>query len=53
MRSYQQLTREQRYQIYALLEMGHSQTEIAETVGMHKASISRCFGSANIMPKKT
>jgi transposase, IS30 family len=44
MRSYQQLTREQRYQIYALLKMGHNQTEIAQTVGMHKATISRELG---------
>jgi transposase, IS30 family len=44
MRAYQQLTREQRYQIYALLKMGHSQTEIAETVGVHKATISRELG---------
>jgi IS30 family transposase len=44
MRSYQQLTREQRYQIYALLKMGHNQTEIAETVGVHKATISRELG---------
>jgi IS30 family transposase len=41
MRAYQQLTREQRYQIYALKQMGHNQTEIAETVGVHKATISR------------
>jgi transposase, IS30 family len=44
MRSYQQLTQEQRYQIYALLKMGHNQTEIAETVGVHKATISRELG---------
>ena len=44
MRSYQQLTREQRYQIYALLKMGHNQTEIAQTVGVHKATISRELG---------
>lgn len=44
MRSYQQLTQEQRYQIYALLKMGHNQTEIAQTVGVHKATISRELG---------
>ena len=44
MRSYQQLTREQRYQIYALLKMGHNQTEIAQTIGVHKATISRELG---------
>jgi len=32
MRTYTQLTQEQRYQVYALLKMGHNQTEIA-TVG--------------------
>lgn len=41
MRAYQQLTLEQRYQIYALKKMGHTQTAIAETVGVHKATISR------------
>ena len=41
MRSYQQLTQAQRYQIYALKKMGHNQTEIAETIGVHKATISR------------
>lgn len=30
--SYTQLTQEQRYQIYALLKTGCSQTKIAETV---------------------
>jgi IS30 family transposase len=41
MRTYQQLTQAQRYQIYALLKMGHSQTEIAEVIGVHKSTISR------------
>jgi IS30 family transposase len=41
MRTYQQLTQEQRYQIYALKKMGHSQTEISESIGVHKATISR------------
>ena len=41
MRTYTQLTREQRYQLSALLKMGHSQTEIAEVIGMHKSTISR------------
>jgi len=31
MRTYTQLTQEQRYQIQALLKMGHQQTEIAES----------------------
>lgn len=44
MRAYRQLTQEQRYQIYALKKMGHNQTEIAEAVGVHKATISRELG---------
>jgi len=39
--SYTQLTQEQRYQIYALLKMGHNQTEIATVVGTHKSTVSR------------
>ncbi len=38
---YTQLTREQRYQIYALMKAGHKQTQIAQIVGCHKSSISR------------
>jgi len=41
MRKYTQLTHIQRYQIYALLNMGHPKTEIAETIGVHKATIVR------------
>jgi len=41
MRSYHQLTSEQRYQISALKEIGHSQTEIANELEVHKSSISR------------
>jgi len=41
MKGYQQLTREQRYQIYALKKEGHSRTAIARNVGVHKATISR------------
>ena len=41
MRSYTQLAREQRYQIYALKKAGHSQTSIAELLGVHKSTISR------------
>jgi len=33
--NYTQLTREQRYQIQALLKIGHSQTEIAGTLDVH------------------
>ena len=44
MRTYRQLTQEQRYQIYALKKMGHNQTEIAESISVHKATISRELG---------
>lgn len=39
--SYNQLTQEQRYQIYALLKMGHNQTEIATVISIHKSTVSR------------
>jgi IS30 family transposase len=39
--TYQQLTQEQRYQIYALMKTGHQQTEIAAVVGVHKSTVSR------------
>jgi len=41
MRTYKQLTQEQRYQIYALKKAGHQQTEIANVLGVHKSTISR------------
>jgi len=41
MRTYKQLTQAQRYQIYALMKMGHKQTEIAEVVRVHKSTVSR------------
>jgi len=41
MQKYTQLTHIQRYQIYALLRMGHLQAEIADTIGVHKYTISR------------
>ena len=41
MTGYKQLTREQRYQIYALKKEGHSRTQIARNVGVHKATVSR------------
>ncbi len=41
MKGYKQLTREQRYQIYALKKEGHSRTVIARNVGVHKTTISR------------
>jgi IS30 family transposase len=39
--SYTQLTQVQRYQIYALLKIGHNGTEIAQVLGSHKSTISR------------
>ena len=39
--TYTQLTQEQRYQIHALMKMEHSQIEIAEVIGTHRATISR------------
>ena len=41
MRTYKQLTQEQRYQIYALKKMGHNQTQIANYFGVDKSTISR------------
>ena len=41
MKQYTQLTREQRYQIYALHKTGHTQTAIADVVGCCKSTISR------------
>ena len=41
MRTYSQLTQEQRYQIYALQKTGHSRAEIAEVIGVHKSTVSR------------
>jgi IS30 family transposase len=41
MRTYTQLTQEQRYQIYALLKAGHNQTEIAHLISVHKSTVSR------------
>jgi IS30 family transposase len=41
MSSYKQLTQEQRYGIYSLLKIGLNQTAIAETIGVHKSTISR------------
>jgi IS30 family transposase len=39
--SYTQLTREQRYQIYALMKAGQNQSRIAVLVDCHKSTISR------------
>jgi IS30 family transposase len=41
MRTYHQLTQEQRYQIYALKKTRHSLSEIAEVIGVHKSTVSR------------
>ncbi len=41
MDTYSQLTQIQRYQIYTLLKMGHWQSEIATSLGVHKSTISR------------
>jgi len=38
---YTQLTREQRYQIYAFLKAGFSQSAIANEINVHKSTISR------------
>ena len=39
--NYTQLTREQRYQIFALLKAGHNQTQIAAIITCHKSTVSR------------
>ena len=39
--SYTQLTREQRYQIYALKKAGHNRTAIARNLGVHKTTVAR------------
>jgi IS30 family transposase len=39
--TYTQLTYEQRYQIKALMKIGHSQKENAETIKVNKSTISR------------
>lgn len=41
MQYYSQLTSEQRYQISVLLKADHTQSEIAELVGVHRSTISR------------
>ena len=41
MQNYSQLTSEQRYQIYALLRAEHTNSYIAEVIGVHKATVSR------------
>ena len=39
--NYSQLTRERRYQIYALKKAGQNQTQMALVIGCHKSTISR------------
>ena len=41
MRPYAQLTQEQRYQIYAFLKAGFSQSAVSFEIGVHKSTISR------------
>ena len=41
MTGYQQLTQEQRYQIYALQKANFNQTQIAAEIGRHKSTVSR------------
>ena len=41
MRTYTQLTQEQRYQIYVLLKAGNKQSEIARLIEVHKSTVSR------------
>ena len=41
MREYTQLTHLQRYQISALLNIGHTKTGIAQAIGVHKSTIGR------------
>ena len=56
MGTYTQLTYNQRYHIYTFLKAGFRQTEIAEIIGVHKATISREFrphkGKRGNRPKK-
>lgn len=41
MKTYHQLTQEQRYQIYALKKTGHTRSEIAAVIGVHKSTVGR------------
>jgi DNA invertase Pin-like site-specific DNA recombinase len=41
MQKYKQLDLKRRHKIKALLNAGHSQTKIAEIIGVHKSTISR------------
>ena len=46
MSGYTQLTQEERYQIHILKRAGHTQSEMAEMLGRHKATISKASVSA-------
>jgi DNA-binding NarL/FixJ family response regulator len=54
--NYTQLTREQRYQIKALLDTGHSGTEIAQLLEIDKSTVVEKYAgtvvSAVIVPSK-
>lgn len=50
--AYRQLTRDERYQIQALLALGTSQAEIARQLGRHRSTISREL-ARNSEPKMT
>jgi transposase, IS30 family len=54
--SYTQLTREQRYRIYALRKAAHNRTEIAPILGVHKSTVgrelSRNSGQRGYRPKQ-
>ena len=54
--TYKQLTREQRYQIYALQKEGHNRTAIARHVDVHKTTIgselTRHLGERGYRPKQ-
>lgn len=39
--AYKQITETQRYQIYVLKKMNHTQSAIAQTIGVHRSTISR------------
>lgn len=50
MQKYKQLDLQDRHKIKALLDGGHSQTKIAEIIGVHKSTISREL-SRNVAPR--
>jgi IS30 family transposase len=41
MRTYVQLTQEQRFQIYALMKAGQNQSEVSHLINVHKCTIRR------------